>query len=40
MAAAHASPFDKIETDLAILKWMVCFNLVGTLALVFVQLLR
>jgi hypothetical protein len=30
--------WSKIETDLAILKWMVGFNLASTVAVVFMQL--
>jgi hypothetical protein len=36
--AAYENRFTKIETDLAILKWMVGFNLAGTVALVLMQL--
>jgi hypothetical protein len=36
--AAYENRFAKIDTDLAILKWMVGFNLAGTAALVFMQL--
>jgi hypothetical protein len=36
--AAYENRFAKIETDLGILKWMVGFNLAGTVALVFMQL--
>jgi hypothetical protein len=36
--AAYENRFAKIETDLAILKWMVGFNLAGTVALVLMQL--
>ena len=36
--AAYENRFTKIESDLGILKWMVGFNLAGTVALVFMQL--
>ena len=36
--AAYENRFARIETDLAILKWMVGFNLAGTVALVLMQL--
>jgi hypothetical protein len=36
--AAYENRFAKIETDLAILKWMIGFNLAGTVALVLMQL--
>jgi hypothetical protein len=36
--ASYENRFAKIETDLAILKWMVGFNLAATIALVFMQL--
>jgi hypothetical protein len=36
--AAYENRFTKIETDLTVLKWMVGFNLAGTVALVFMQL--
>lgn len=36
--AAYENRFGKIETDLAVLKWMVGFNLAGTVALIFMQL--
>jgi hypothetical protein len=35
--ASYENRFAKVETDLAILKWMVGFNLAGTVALVFAQ---
>lgn len=36
--AAYENRFSKIETDLSVLKWMVGFNLAGTIALIFMQL--
>ncbi len=36
--AAYENRFARIETDLGILKWMVGFNLAGTVALIFMQL--
>ena len=36
--APYENRFAKIETDLAILRWMVGFNLAATIALVFMQL--
>ena len=36
--AAYENRFNKIETDLVVLKWMVGFNLAGTVALIFMQL--
>jgi hypothetical protein len=36
--AAYENRFAKIETDLAIVKWMIGFNLAGTIALVLMQL--
>lgn len=36
--AAYENRFAKIETDLSVLKWMVGFDLAGTIALIFMQL--
>ncbi len=36
--ASYQNRFAKIETDLGTLKWMVGFNLAGTVALIFLQL--
>lgn len=36
--AAYETRFSKIEMDLGILKWMVGFNLAGTIALIFMQI--
>jgi hypothetical protein len=36
--AAYENRFAKIETDLAILKWMVGFNLAGTVALILMHI--
>jgi hypothetical protein len=36
--AAYENRFAKIEIDLGVLKWMVGFNLAGTIALIFMQL--
>ena len=35
--AAYENRFSKIEADLGILKWMVGFNLAGTVALIVAQ---
>jgi hypothetical protein len=35
--AAYENRFAKIEADLGIQKWMVGFNLAGTVALIFMQ---
>lgn len=36
--AAYENRFSKIEADLGILKWMVGFNLAGTVGLILMQL--
>jgi hypothetical protein len=36
--AGYENRFGKFQADLAILKWMVGFNLAGTVALVLMQL--